>query len=180
MKHFFWVWPEETIPYDTCDKWVSRYKDKVETGAVTASSVIDFNIRRSSTCFPTEPDVRDLAANYLHLANRNAFGVDIGYHIECQFAAYKSDNAGCYKWHMDSAPASHTAALDRKLTMVALLSDPSDFTGGEFMLQGADELPKLGKGSVLVFPSFISHQVTPVVEGERFSMVAWAEGPPWR
>ena len=38
----------------------------------------------------------------------------------------------------------------------------------------------LEKGSVIVFPSFHRHRVTPVTSGIRHSLVTWVEGPHWR
>ena len=35
------------------------------------------------------------------------------------------------------------------------------------------------KGSIIVFPSFIYHRVTPVTEGTRYSLVTWNLGYPY-
>jgi len=34
-------------------------------------------------------------------------------------------------------------------------------------------------GSVIVFPSFLYHQVTPILSGTRKSLVAWFTGRPY-
>jgi PKHD-type hydroxylase len=36
------------------------------------------------------------------------------------------------------------------------------------------------KGSVLLFPSWILHRVTPVTKGVRKSIVVWVTGPKFR
>ena len=36
------------------------------------------------------------------------------------------------------------------------------------------------QGSIIVFPSFIAHQVTPITKGTRYSLVLWCVGHPWR
>ena len=36
------------------------------------------------------------------------------------------------------------------------------------------------KGSAIIFPSYIYHQVTPVTKGERLSIVIWFNGEKWR
>jgi PKHD-type hydroxylase len=36
------------------------------------------------------------------------------------------------------------------------------------------------RGSIIVFPSFMKHQVTPVTEGTRYSLVLWSLGKPFR
>jgi predicted 2-oxoglutarate/Fe(II)-dependent dioxygenase YbiX len=37
--------------------------------------------------------------------------------------------------------------------------------------------PPQGKGTVLVFPSFMPHGVEPVTKGMRYSIVTWMVGP---
>jgi predicted 2-oxoglutarate/Fe(II)-dependent dioxygenase YbiX len=36
------------------------------------------------------------------------------------------------------------------------------------------------QGSLVAFPSFMTHRVTPVTRGLRWSLVTWLEGPPFR
>jgi len=64
----------------------------------------------------------------------------------------------------------------RKLSMSANLND--GYKGGEFEING--EPVQMEKGTIVFFPSFLSHQVKPVVEGERFSLVTWFLGQPFR
>jgi len=49
---------------------------------------------------------------------------------------------------------------------------------GEKMVMTANEARK--KGSIIVFPSFNWHQVTPVTRGVRYSLVTWHLGQPWK
>jgi predicted 2-oxoglutarate/Fe(II)-dependent dioxygenase YbiX len=37
----------------------------------------------------------------------------------------------------------------------------------------------LSKGTVIVFPSFVWHKVSPVTKGERKSLVVWSLGKPF-
>ena len=36
------------------------------------------------------------------------------------------------------------------------------------------------KGTIVVFPSFVQHRVTPITKGVRQSIVGWVSGPPYR
>ena len=36
------------------------------------------------------------------------------------------------------------------------------------------------KGTLLVFPSFVRHSVTPITDGTRHALVGWVVGPTWR
>ena len=98
---------------------------------------------------------------------------------DCQITRYTKD--GFYGWHVDGT-GSHTE-LDgegntRKLSMSVILN--SDYEGGDFEMRGLEnKVPRLEKGSIIVFPSFIEHRVTPVTEGIRYSLVSWFVGPPY-
>jgi len=48
--------------------------------------------------------------------------------------------------------------------------------------EGEVHLPREAKkmGSVIAFPSYINHKVSPVTKGLRKSLVAWVSGPRWR
>ena len=41
--------------------------------------------------------------------------------------------------------------------------------------KGTDIAPK-GKGTVIVFDSRLTHEVTPITKGERYSLVKWFHG----
>ena len=82
--------------------------------------------------------------------------------------------------------------MHRKLSMSVQLSKPEDYEGGDlkFNLRGLNSSnedtimsppPEFKQqGSVIVFPSFHRHRVTPVTSGIRHSLVTWVEGPHWR
>jgi len=36
------------------------------------------------------------------------------------------------------------------------------------------------RGTATLFPSYLLHRVTPVTQGERFSLTIWAHGPQFR
>lgn len=78
---------------------------------------------------------------------------------------------GKYDWHEDYAPGF---PIPRKLSAVIQLSEPSEYTGGD--LEFNDEVATRGLGDLIVFPSTLSHRVTEVTCGERFSLVAWLSG----
>ena len=72
--------------------------------------------------------------------------------------------------------------MQRKLSISIQLNDPSEYKGGSFEFKELleKEQPKLLQGSVLVFPSFLQHRVTPIISGTRYSAVTWARGPAFR
>lgn len=123
--------------------------------------------------------IRDLIWYFAITANRNAFGFDIDYVNDIQYTTYHSNENGKYDWHCDTFWANPTA-YDRKISVVMQLSDPSEYEGGDFEIDSHyAQLPKeeiRAKGTVIVFPSFLHHRVTPVTKGTRRSLVSWVEG----
>lgn len=101
------------------------------------------------------------------------------YHITgseaIQFAEYGVGQH--YHWHTDTFPLSGKP-LERKLTAVCLMNDPSEFEGGEFQIRlYKDYAAELRKGTIIAFPSFIEHRVTPILTGKRTSSTIWLNGP---
>ena len=109
-----------------------------------------------------------------------------GIEEELQFTAYDRPGA-FYTWHQDGLDAGVSR---RKLSLVVQLSAGSDHRGGTlefFALHGdaPDEndiasRSTMRRGSVVAFPSFEYHRVTPIEAGTRYSLVAWVGGPPFR
>jgi PKHD-type hydroxylase len=66
---------------------------------------------------------------------------------------------------------------DRKITAILVLSDPSEYTGGSLEFEDGQVYTNIAKGSLITFPSYIRHKVTPVTKGIRVAIVFWAEGP---
>ena len=72
-------------------------------------------------------------------------------------------------------------------------NDPKKYEGGDFEIgytnnfyKGTIDKHKYAfnktnakQGSVIVFPSFIWHRVTPVTKGTRYSLVSWTLGKPY-
>lgn len=110
-----------------------------------------------------------------------------GFYEDMQFTTYTSEDQGFYDWHMDSMGDSvdkHGVdkSLPRKFSVSLQLSDPSEYEGGDLLIRtgkGFDTAPK-AKGTVVAFPSFILHKVTPVTSGIRKSLVVWVTGPAFK
>jgi PKHD-type hydroxylase len=105
-----------------------------------------------------------------------------GFFEEMQLGLYKEDDRGHYTWHSDDSIGSGPVPT-RKLSMAMLLSDPSEFEGGELQLRlPNDEIRTLEmkKGRAWFFPSYTQHRVTPVTKGIRKSLVVWAGGPQFK
>ena len=111
--------------------------------------------------------------------------IDINHVNQIDLLRYKG--GGNYIWHKDGHLENNTSRYQRKFTIVIQLSEyDDDYTGGFLKIQDYPEISTPTdnkfpvKGSVVIFPSFLEHTVTPVTSGTRYAIVAWAEGPYWR
>ena len=94
-----------------------------------------------------------------------------------QYTIYDSAEGGEYEWHQDTMAVGDDSI--RKISVVILLSDKAEFSGGSFLVAPDGGKPKeilMKKGRMVVFPSWIPHCVTPVLEGKRISLVMWLYG----
>tara|TARA_B100000073_G_scaffold214893_1_gene178654 strand:- start:866 stop:1753 length:888 start_codon:yes stop_codon:yes gene_type:complete len=99
-----------------------------------------------------------------------------------QLAEYNAPS-GNYDWHKDWSGKGYTGL--RKLSYVIQLSDPKDYEGGYLQVTKSDSpnvsIPmQKDRGSLIVFPSLLTHRLTEVTKGVRYSAVGWVAGNHWR
>ena len=74
--------------------------------------------------------------------------------------------------------------LIRKLSISLILSDPSEYEGGEFQIMHMGDKKmttmKPPMGTAIIFSSTTRHRVRPIKSGKRISLVGWYGGPPFR
>ena len=96
-------------------------------------------------------------------------------HENVQYGSYGPD--GHYDWHTDTFPLAGLPT-ERKVSVVCLMSDPSEYEGGELQIKLYQEYTtNLKKGDMIAFPSMLEHRVVPVISGTRNSAVVWLNGP---
>jgi len=184
MSNLWQAWKGDTaFPIEIIDTVREQMNDiDKETGIILsqdgASDLSD--VRRSKVKFIQDDYIKNILYGYVLEANRVSFGYDITQCCDIQYTEYHASEKGHYDWHEDWAPFLDKP-FQRKLSVTVQLSDPSEYEGGQFEMN-AEPLPDwiTEKGTVLVFPSFLSHRVSPVTKGIRRSLVAWFEGPRWR
>ena len=111
--------------------------------------------------------------------NGNHFGFD-GMTISemAQYTEYPE--GGFYEWHVDNDVNFEHEPPVRKISMTCLLSPESEFEGGDLELGKPGNIAKLKQGHAIFFASFINHRVTPVIKGNRKSLVMWFGGTPFK
>jgi len=102
-----------------------------------------------------------------------------------QYAVY--DGAGSnYNFHMDMAMGENIPEhlyQARKLSFSLILSDTTEYTGGEFEIKMSEQSTitvEQRLGRIIAFPSFMLHRVAPLVSGKRKSIVFWVLGPKFK
>jgi len=91
-----------------------------------------------------------------------------------QFTNYIAPS-GKYGKHVDRALNMPV----RKLSISIQLTDPQEYEGGELKLYDGGEngiVMDKTQGTLIMFPSYVLHEVMPVVKGERNSLVTWVTG----
>ena len=77
----------------------------------------------------------------------------------------------------------------RKISMTLNLTDPTKYEGGNLKFDLGPHMrgnrfkvcdDSRSQGSIIVFPSFTYHCITPVTSGTRYSLVFWCLGKPWQ
>ena len=69
----------------------------------------------------------------------------------------------------------------RKISMTILLSNQSEFEGGDLEFMAEGNKPKaLVQGQAIFFCSLLRHRVAKVKKGMRRSLVMWFGGPPFK
>lgn len=180
-----------------------KIKGEHFSGGTNANS-----IRDSEVTFLSSSTYNGLLVPFANDANSQArWGWNITLMEPVQISTY--DVGQHYDWHIDgfldeasarkqvspgkvggTDQTSHEglSGTIRKISLVAQLSDPEDYEGGDLLIESpaSDQDPVVlsekafrPKGSVIVFPSFLRHKVSPVTRGKRHSLTTWFGGPPY-
>lgn len=166
----------------------NNYDEKVRAGRTA-----------SGHGFPFERDIMESVYHYSHQTGialwdfPKALSNKYFQPVSWQFTIYK-DKGDHFLEHKDQDVTHHGnkyfKGLDaprkfqyRKISCSIQLSDPNDYEGCALQIRDKREQrmsPPNTQGSVIVFPSFADHIVTPLTSGVRYAMVGWFFGPQWR
>jgi PKHD-type hydroxylase len=183
VKHSYWLW-DSVLSKEFCNlviketDWTKKQKGTTSNNGTLA---VNEKIRITDVVWenPMSP-IGCVALTYLNSANVQAgWNYNMNSMEDIQIGQYKKSSH--YDWHIDlDTPDLNNN--QRKLSISIQLNDPSEYKGGKFEFKKLPEKeqPNLLQGSVLVFPSFLEHRVTPVTSGTRYSAVTWVTGPAFR
>ena len=181
LKNNYWIW-DSVIPKSFCNEIITSTNwDKAEEATIGVGGnhkpYVDFKQRKSSIVWsPPLSLIWCVCNSYILDANLGAeWNYYLGYLEQVQLTKYANDEY--YDWHIDTGVPDENSN-QRKLSISILLNDPKEYEGGNFEFENGPV--DLKQGSVLVFPSFLRHRVSPVTSGIRYSAVSWMLGPTFR
>lgn len=201
LTNHYWYIPEALTP-EQCDE--------ICHAAAVAEQVEGFHFghdpghRNSQISWIYNDTINERICAWIRQANIQAgWNYDLQISEALQYARYLE--GGQYDWHIDGNQDHHAArilvpsignpiplnvtpspsyqGLVRKLSASVNLTNREDYSGGDLELRCYDRLHIFNdapKGSIIVFPSFMEHRVTPVTSGERHAGVLWYNGQPLR
>ena len=190
-----WTYLESAFSADECrsiiDLAMARTRSPGTVGPFRPT--VDTRYRQSEVAFIQRPDpdfadVFERLDDHVERANEEFFGVRYNRRVpSLQFTMYQSDGGrrrDYYRAHSDTSLLSGGRLTQRKLSVVVQLSDPNDYTGGEFRMHHVEAHPPRAairtRGTLVIFPSLIRHEVTVVKTGTRLSLVGWYRGERWQ
>ena len=179
-----WAWWEGAFTEQELD-WLQDKAKRSEQNAQVGRGgvgVVDQDIRRSQVSWLNNTAdtkwVFDKLAEVASKINAQHFRFDlVGFGEPLQLTNYDQSENGMYGWHQD-----YGNGISRKLSMSVQLTDPSEYEGGNLQVMTSSTPQNIRKqrGLIALFPSYIVHQVTPVTQGNRQSLVAWVSGPAFK
>ena len=115
--------------------------------------------------------------NHCKQLNEKIFSLNLNDYENIQYTEYTDKDWGTYNWHIDTMKIKDNSY--RKLSVVVFLDNETDFTGGNFLIDIGGSIVNIEqkRGNMVVFNSYMSHCVTPIVYGKRKSLVLWLSGP---
>jgi len=183
MKNIWWYY-ENFFNLKTVKEINKIAKQKKDQSAIDAkasavSKVCDVTVFN----YGYIKHILDPLNEYIDYINQEEFGYDLypmtTYHT-LNHNTYKADNNGHYDYHIDGE--GYDKINTSKITCLINLSEKT-YEGGDFYIfQGSEnKVKELNTiGSIVMFPSFLNHRVSPVTKGERTSLAIWRKGPHWR
>ena len=175
-----WAYWDNAFSKEECKKIIEIGNKNVLEEGKTFGAKKDYRKSKITWLYPYEETnwiYRRLTDITNELNNKYfKFQID-GFAEGLQFTHYKEPD-GKYSKHIDK----YYNSLTRKLSIVVQLSDPKKYKGGDLLLHIDQPEVKIEKqiGKLVIFPSYVLHEVTPVSKGERYSLVAWLTGKPFK
>lgn len=177
--------PELMFTPEECQQIINMSNDLYFSTASVGggdTGTIEKNIR-SANIYSIEYETKnkwvfDKLAKTIFVANATHFDYEVSsvtHALQLIHYDIKDGVAGHYNWHVD---AGNGLVATRKISASIQLSDEKNYSGCDLEVSDHGVLKKGSreKGSISMFPSYMTHRVTPIESGERWALVIWVHG----
>jgi len=186
---------KKAISVKTCKKILKAGRKKLIKEATTFAG-IDKTKRDCKVTWINDKWIYNIINPFIHTANKQAgWNFQWDWNESSQFTIYEKGHF--YGWHTDQAIKPYknkSKDFDgkiRKLSLTLQLTDKTKYKGGDFQFKWirddkegllntitVDDAKDIG--TIIIFPSFIHHQILPITKGKRESLVNWSVGKPFK
>ena len=178
-----WTWREHVFTDADLDRIIEQGTAQGMSNATVGAGAVDTYRSSEIAWLPTDNPEYDwiyaTLAPVIQKVNAEHFNFDLTHILPLQFTRYDAETNGHYSAHLDLGRQSP----NRKLSFSLQLSDPYSHEGGLLQFpynRTAPESAPRARGKIIFFPSYMLHEVTPVTQGIRYSLVGWVSGPLFR
>lgn len=194
VNHHYWYF-KQALSQSFVDMIIKICeKEKKNEAKVNVDNAnVDKSKRDCIVSWTNNQQIYDIINPFINRANQNAgWNFQIDWNEDCQYTIYNKSQF--YGYHTDTFTKPYESEKEtfngkiRKLSMTVQLTDQSEYEGGDFYFKYLttkgvveEKVDKAkGVGTIIIFPSFMWHQVTPVTKGTRKSLVCWSIGYPFK
>lgn len=134
--------------------------------------------KRNEQIDENSEDGRAIAALAMQALSRNAMFSQAAFPARVTPPTMNRHTPGmAYGMHVDGALMGGREPLRTDLSGTLFLSDPSDYEGGELLVDGLQgrQSAKLPAGDLVIYPATQLHAVMPVTRGVRLACVFWVQ-----
>jgi len=177
----YWVWESE-LPEQICNYIIKlSEKNKYTQGIAGNNTLSDKRNRNVNVQFIKNCTwINTMLYGYVAYANSINFNYDISDRDSESMQISRYEVGQFYNKHTDFSPYRDHSAHLRKLSLSLQLSSEDEYDGGELILDLPGDYEEYifskKKGSIIVFDSRVTHRVTEVTKGVRYSLVKWVQG----
>ena len=165
----------DILSKDECEYLIEYSKDKLEPSKVDGGAAPKYSLRRSKVTWigsDSEKECNDIVSKVVDMM----FYESIATHSEeiSEIERIQLSKYGLLDHYSNHIDLSYNGPY-RILSGVVELSNPSDYIGGglSVYIAGKKHNVPLKQGSVVFFPSILTHKAKTVFAGSRYSLALW-------
>lgn len=89
----------------------------------------------------------------------------------------KYNKGDYFDWHYD---IFHELTKTRKINFTIQLSDEDEYEGGDLEFFKLNIHKNKKRGTIILYPSYLPHRITPITKGIRYAIVGHLNGPQFK